>query len=124
MTRCHCGRRGLYAGACYAHATGMGRHRSAASRKGAKTAKAARGALCGSRLHAMTPANSVRKDGGVRCRACLAAARMRYQKAHRVKAEPRPVVAPYVPKRPRFIPLPPALLAEAQAEYHRWLEVA
>lgn len=127
IPRCHCGRKGQYAGKCYWHAEGLHHCRSKVCRKGAETAKARRVKLCGAGRHAMTPENIVMRGHHRRCRACAAEARMRYQRAHAAeKRATPPPVAPYVPKRPKYIAAVAAsgsyaaLMAAAAAEYQAW----
>lgn len=124
--RCHCGKKGLYAGGeCYNHA------QATAARARRADAKARRPPpLCGARIHAMTPENTVvRKGGARRCRACAAAARMRYQREHAEAKRFAPPPAPpaHVPKPLRYTAAFPqgayaVAMAEAKAEYRDWLE--
>lgn len=125
MTLCFCGRRAYYGDHCYFHAPGLTRHRSITARKGAKTAKARQVKLCGARLHAMTPENTVQRPDGKRCRACAAAARMRYQRLHAAQVVVLPHAAPHVSRPLIFMAATPQRryareLAEAKAEYSAW----
>lgn len=122
---CHCGRRGPYAGNCYWHAEGLSRHRSRLARAAAKTVRQLRLKLCGNKLHAMTPENTLVDFRGKRCRACKAAADARYR-AGLAKPSLRTPVLPYRPKRRPLIARlysgsELAAYAEAKGEYLAWL---
>lgn len=125
MSICHCGRRGLYDGKCHWHTEGLARHRSKLAKAAAETARARKIKLCGSKLHAMTPENTLVDIRGKRCRACKRAADARYREG---MAKPciRTPVLPHRPKSSppigqRYTPRELVGLAEAKAEYQAWL---
>lgn len=112
---CHCGRRGLYNGACHAHAPGMAHARS---RKGTKKRLRAV-SLCRNGLHPMVPTNR-RLDlrGG-----CLACQRITHTRRRQHEGVQRSARGRQSLNRPVMRPTTAeyqGAMAEAVAAYRRW----